>query len=262
MVLPTSGNIILSEIQEEFGGSNPASLSEYYRGGANVSDVPRHSAIPSSGTIGVSDFYGQQYLPPFSANIIFAGSVGNGTTIDLSSFMTTPTSHVVIALFYSAGTNQGGQRPAIADMNGVPMDSLQMEYSWARDDIYTARVCSAAAPAGSAASVVIGTNTTYAVAYEFVGLTDVASAVTDTAAVWDHTTGDVYISRPITVDTTSTSVVLATFIGGTASSSTFDVESDTGTFLSGLDLSPDVGTATYSGGNLLSMLIAIDKNLA
>ena len=36
MTLQASGAIALSEIQSEFGGSNPISLSEYYRGGSYV----------------------------------------------------------------------------------------------------------------------------------------------------------------------------------------------------------------------------------
>ncbi len=36
MTLQTSGSISLSELASEFGGSAPHSLSEYYRGGANV----------------------------------------------------------------------------------------------------------------------------------------------------------------------------------------------------------------------------------
>lgn len=36
MALQTSGSISLSELASEFGGSAPHSLSEYYRGGANV----------------------------------------------------------------------------------------------------------------------------------------------------------------------------------------------------------------------------------
>lgn len=36
MTLQTSGAISLSQVQSEFGGSNPISMSEYYRGGANV----------------------------------------------------------------------------------------------------------------------------------------------------------------------------------------------------------------------------------
>lgn len=49
MVLQSSGAISLSNIQNEFGGSNPIAISEYY-GAA--------SGIPSSGTISFNDFYG------------------------------------------------------------------------------------------------------------------------------------------------------------------------------------------------------------
>ena len=50
MVLQSSGAISLLNIQNEFGGTNPISLSEYY-GAA--------SGIPSSGQINFSDFYGK-----------------------------------------------------------------------------------------------------------------------------------------------------------------------------------------------------------
>lgn len=36
MALQTSGTITFAQIQAEFGGANPISLSEYYRGGAYV----------------------------------------------------------------------------------------------------------------------------------------------------------------------------------------------------------------------------------
>ena len=49
MTLQASGAIKLSEVQTEFGGSNPISLSEYY--GVAV-------GVPGSGTIKLSDFYG------------------------------------------------------------------------------------------------------------------------------------------------------------------------------------------------------------
>jgi hypothetical protein len=50
MVLQSSGAISLFNIQTEFGGSNPISISEYY-GAA--------SGIPSSGTITFNNFYGK-----------------------------------------------------------------------------------------------------------------------------------------------------------------------------------------------------------
>ena len=36
MTLQSSGAISLSQVQSEFGGSNPVSMSEYYRGGSHV----------------------------------------------------------------------------------------------------------------------------------------------------------------------------------------------------------------------------------
>lgn len=49
MALQSSGPISLGDIQGEFGGSNPISISEYY--GADT-------GVPASGTISLSDFYG------------------------------------------------------------------------------------------------------------------------------------------------------------------------------------------------------------
>lgn len=53
MTLPSSGPLSLGAIQGEFGGTNPASLNEYYGVAAGV---------PASGTISISDFYGTSSL--------------------------------------------------------------------------------------------------------------------------------------------------------------------------------------------------------
>ena len=60
MALPTSGTLTLADIQTEFGGSNPIGLSEYYAGGSYVpaGTSGTNGAVPSSGTISISDFYG------------------------------------------------------------------------------------------------------------------------------------------------------------------------------------------------------------
>lgn len=49
MAIPASGTVSLSDIQTEFGGTNPISISEYYSAAGGV---------PASGEISVSDFYG------------------------------------------------------------------------------------------------------------------------------------------------------------------------------------------------------------
>jgi len=57
MAIQASGAITLQDIQDEFGGSHPISLSEYYG-----SDT-----VPASGQISLSDFYGTQNA--FSFNV-------------------------------------------------------------------------------------------------------------------------------------------------------------------------------------------------
>ena len=60
MALPSSGPLTLADIQTEFGGSNPISLSEYYAGGSYVpaGTSGTYGAVPSTGTISIQNFYG------------------------------------------------------------------------------------------------------------------------------------------------------------------------------------------------------------
>lgn len=59
MPIPGPGPAIsMTTIATEFGGTVPHSLSEYYRGGGLVPNVPVNAAIPTSGTISMGNFYG------------------------------------------------------------------------------------------------------------------------------------------------------------------------------------------------------------
>jgi len=56
MTLPAAyAPISLGQIQGEFGGANPISLGEYYRGGAYTTN--NNTNVPTSGTIALSNFY-------------------------------------------------------------------------------------------------------------------------------------------------------------------------------------------------------------
>lgn len=68
MTLQPSGLITLSDIQDEFGGVNPISLSEYYRGGSYVTD--NNTGVPTSGTNKFSFFYNavKQFIFTISSN--------------------------------------------------------------------------------------------------------------------------------------------------------------------------------------------------
>ena len=58
MALPSSGPIKLSNIQTEFGGTDPVGLNEYYRGGVNVPDTRNTATIPVAERISTNNFYG------------------------------------------------------------------------------------------------------------------------------------------------------------------------------------------------------------
>ena len=80
MTLPASGPLSLSQIQTEMGGSNPISLSEYYKNGGIVrSTLPTGGAIntnvPTSGAIAMSNFYNGQGV--FVWDWIITGTGGN-----------------------------------------------------------------------------------------------------------------------------------------------------------------------------------------
>lgn len=74
MSIPTQGPVSFSDVQTEFGGSNPISLSEYYRGGANVPVGANTDGIPASGVIDISEFRG---TTPF-ADVVYAVIGGGG----------------------------------------------------------------------------------------------------------------------------------------------------------------------------------------
>jgi hypothetical protein len=58
VTLQSSGTISIANIRGEFGGSIPDNINEYYRGGSLVPNTAINAAIPTSGVINLSDFYG------------------------------------------------------------------------------------------------------------------------------------------------------------------------------------------------------------
>jgi len=79
MTLPTSGALAFSNIQTEFGGANPIALSEYYAGGAYVpaGTSGTNGAVPASGAISVSKFYGtSQTVVNFNDVTVYAIVIG------------------------------------------------------------------------------------------------------------------------------------------------------------------------------------------
>lgn len=67
MALPGSLPLALSQIKTEFGGGS--TLAGYYRGGGRVANHTANAAIPTSGTIAISNFLGAEKNFTCSLNV-------------------------------------------------------------------------------------------------------------------------------------------------------------------------------------------------
>lgn len=56
MALPSSGPISLLDIQNEFGGTVPISLNEYFRNGSFVKNIPANQTIATANSIDINQF--------------------------------------------------------------------------------------------------------------------------------------------------------------------------------------------------------------
>lgn len=68
MTLPSSGNISLTMIQDEFLAPRGTNLRAFYRGGSYVPNTPQNAAVPTSGAISIKNFYGAARTQPLSAS--------------------------------------------------------------------------------------------------------------------------------------------------------------------------------------------------
>jgi len=101
MALQSSGQISLSDIATEFGGSAPHSLSEYYG-----SDT-----VPASGEISIGDFYGTSNITYYAATggtITTSGDYKVHTFNSSGTFTITTAGNTGIEYLIIAGGGGGG----------------------------------------------------------------------------------------------------------------------------------------------------------
>jgi len=97
MALQNSGSISLLDIATEFGGTTPHSLSEYYKGGGLVPNIPANANVPTSSTIALSQFYG--------ASAVVSGNVVNPLGFNGNTYSTTDITTAITSLtLYTNGT--------------------------------------------------------------------------------------------------------------------------------------------------------------
>lgn len=104
MTLPASGQLTLAQIAAEFGQPAVAvNLSQYYRGAGIVPNVPENAAIPVSGPLSLSNFYGARGFITSNVVITAGYNAGGGAFIDWTGFRLAPQSPVIGSLVSGAG---------------------------------------------------------------------------------------------------------------------------------------------------------------
>lgn len=141
MALPESGPLSLSDIQAEFGGTNPIGLSEYYKGGAFVLNTDYAPNVPTSGTISLSDFYG--------ARRTTLTTVTYTTTGDNFAVMpATVVGNLIVTMTGGAGGGGGpDSQPGYPGYGGLTVTNAQIPVS--AGDIVNAYVGGGGGPGGS-----------------------------------------------------------------------------------------------------------------
>jgi hypothetical protein len=96
MALPSTGPISILDIANEFGGTAPFSISQYYRGGGRTdAGAPN---VPTSGEISLQQFRGAAKVVPGSANFITPGT----------DVFVVPAYNQLIIELWGAGASGGG----------------------------------------------------------------------------------------------------------------------------------------------------------
>lgn len=122
MALPSSGAISFSQIQTEFGGSNPISLSEYYNTTSGIGlGISSQYSIPASGAIAVSNFYGAQKFN-FYPTTTFDTSVTSVETVAVNVSSTSSLKDRWIILHFGGRVTSSGITnvpPSVSFTSGV-----------------------------------------------------------------------------------------------------------------------------------------------
>jgi len=122
MAIPASGQVTLAALQVEYGGVDPISINEYYRGGAYVPVGAGTATIPASGAITLDNFRGTSKTAVVTYNIIGGGG-GGGWGADnkepargtyaasgTASTISGPGIQTITAAGGAGGENNGGGR--------------------------------------------------------------------------------------------------------------------------------------------------------
>lgn len=115
MTLPSSGTISINSLVGEYGSTgSDRRLSHYYRGGGLVANHSNNSSVPTSGTISLSNFYGQSNTSPAPTSYSYSFTIGTtGSGISRGFFLNTSGGGSVTPNPQTGATFASGFNPTI-----------------------------------------------------------------------------------------------------------------------------------------------------
>ena len=218
MAVKSSGQISLTDIQTEFGGSNPIGIGEYYRGGSYVTNWSGASGVPTSGAISASDFYGARQYPTLATY----NQAGAGDMV-LTGLGSNPKMLVIVGSAFSSGTIS---IPA-PTVGGAATTKVIYRYNGNLDDGHVAAVWTYDLGTADSATV------------------NLAFANTWTVIVVDNVTSLTTVATGYT--NSSAAVSIATSAQGFAVAAGVNNFSGIGTTITNCDTTYQVGYATING---------------
>lgn len=152
MAIPSTGPISMDTIQNEYGGSNPISLSEYYRGGGFVPSGL--TQVSSSGSISMSMFRGTQQSASILGANIFSIGENQSATVDLSAYGAGAKTLIAIDFTESGDGRPFSEYGSVTSNLTIIQDRIV--YNTASDE--TSGVAIYRIPCGTASSVTVTRN--------------------------------------------------------------------------------------------------------
>lgn len=137
MTLQSSGAISLSDIQTEFGGSNPISISEYYGEDAYPDTLPESGVISLNDFYGLSDFIGGLMADnaDWPRTVGASGAAGNQST---TTTVTLPAG--TRSVFFAGATLDSGYKTVSFNTITVDGNSCTRRANITDDGEYTSNV--------------------------------------------------------------------------------------------------------------------------
>jgi hypothetical protein len=136
MPIPATGPISLGMLQNEFRGTSPSRMGEYFRNNVLVKDIAENGNVPNTfRAISLSNFRGASYTRGFGVEYIGGGGIPTGGgDVPMAAASAADPRRMIVVVHSVARDNTGNITPGPAVINGVTGNRILGTFSTVADD--------------------------------------------------------------------------------------------------------------------------------